>query len=398
MSTPRLPSHRLSTCRRLSHRDGRRFLPLFLTLLLAIPLAQAESQQENQRQLHSLVNQIKKLKNLITGTQGERSKAAESLKDVERQIGSLASKLRNTEQAYQQQSERLDALQSQQQKLHQQQQTQKTLIAEQIRSSYTLGREKQLKMLLNQEDPSKLTRMISYYDYFNAARSEELKQYRKTLDSIQALLPEIKTQTEALASSKADLEHQRNALAKQKQQRAQIVSKLDQELSSQQGQLNKLDAQRKELEKVLEAIAQEVTDIPIPDTYRPFKEMRGKMPWPINGKRLNSFGAARAGSSVRWQGIQIAGKEGENVRAIHNGRVVYADWLRGAGLLLILDHGGDYLSLYAHNQSLLREEGDWVKAGEAVATVGNSGGQRQAGLYFEIRHRGKPTDPRRWCR
>ncbi|WP_373097897.1 murein hydrolase activator EnvC, partial [Zhongshania sp.] len=113
---------------------------------------------------------------------------------------------------------------------------------------------------------------------------------------------------------------------------------------------------------------------------------------------LNRYGASRQGSSVTWQGIQLSGNEGDAVKAIHNGRVVFADWLRGAGLLIIVDHGGDYLSLYAHNQSLLRSEGDWVRGGEGIATVGNSGGQRQAGLYFEIRYKGRPTDPRNWCK
>ena len=126
--------------------------------------------------------------------------------------------------------------------------------------------------------------------------------------------------------------------------------------------------------------------------------MRGAMPWPVAGKRLNRYGAPRQGSAVRWQGVQIAGEEGSPVRTIHNGRVVYADWLRGAGLLIIVDHGNDYMSLYAHNQSLLRQEGDWVRGGEAIATLGNSGGQRRSGLYFEIRHKGRPTDPARWCR
>ena len=293
---------------------------------------------------------------------------------------------------------KLTALQGEQQTLRQRQSQQKALIAEQIRSAYTLGQERQIKMLLNQEDPQSLSRLITYYDYFNAARSQQLDSYRETLTALNALIPEISAQTEALSATERQLAQQRQQLEVQQQRRQRSVAKLDQELKQQQSSIGSLDKQRKSLESILSAIEREITDIAIPSSYRPFKQMRGAMPWPVAGKRLNRYGAPRQGSAVRWQGVQIAGEEGSPVRTIHNGRVVYADWLRGAGLLIIVDHGNDYMSLYAHNQSLLRQEGDWVRGGEAIATLGNSGGQRRSGLYFEIRHKGRPTDPARWCR
>ena len=375
----------------------RHCLILLLGGLLACA-AMAEDSADTRRQLDALNKQIGVLKQNIGQTQKAKSRAARELQDVETEIGKLAAKLHRTRQERDKRQQRLGTLERQQGELRNKQGRQKALIAEQIRSAYVQGREGQLKMLLNQEDPQSLSRLISYYDYVNKARSQQLREYQSTLTALSELIPEIAEETEALSDTEKRLAQQQEQLKVQQQQRERSLAKLDRELSGQQLDLGALDKERKNLEGVLEAIEREITNIAIPDNSRPFKQMRGAMPWPVAGKRLNRFGAPRQGSAIRWQGIQIAGTEGDAVRAIHNGRVVYADWLRGAGLLIIVDHGNDYLSLYAHNQSLLRSEGDWVRGGEAIATLGNSGGLRQNGLYFEIRYKGRPTNPASWCR
>jgi len=131
----------------------------------------------------------------------------------------------------------------------------------------------------------------------------------------------------------------------------------------------------------------------------PFASARGKLPWPVNGRLLARFGETRGDDArTKWDGVMISASSGSQVHAVHGGRVVFADWLRGAGLLVILDHGNGYLSLYGHNQSLLKKPGDVVKAGEAISTVGTSGGQDTPALYFAIRQQGRPTDPSQWCR
>ncbi len=370
-----------------------------LALLLAVQLASnavAEGEASKQ-QLQELNQKIGHLKKSISSQQSERSKTAKALQSIEKDIGVIAAKLHRAKQKSQQQQQKLNELEAHQRQLRSQQQSQKTLIAEHVRSAYALGKESQLKMLLNQENPEELSRTLTYFDYFNRARSAELHKYRDTLQELDDIKPAITAEAAALADSRRELEHQQQALHEQKQLRAKALAGIDTEIANSSISLNSLDKQRKDLESVLQAVEREVTNIAMPANYKPFKALRGKMPWPINGKQLNRYGAARHGSSVTWQGIQISGNEGDAVKAIHNGRVVFADWLRGAGLLIIVDHGGDYLSLYAHNQSLLRSEGDWVRGGEGIATVGNSGGQRQAGLYFEIRYKGRPTDPRSWC-
>lgn len=374
----------------------RFLLLIFAGLLASAGLANDEG--ATRQQLQDLSQQIRSLKKQLGSTQRERSRAAQELRKVETEIGRIAAKLHTTRSNRDRHQHKLKELQGEQATLRKRQSLQKSLIAEQIRSAYTVGREGQIKMLLNQEDPQSLSRLITYYDYFNAARAKQLESYRATLTALSELIPEISAETSALSDAEQLLAKQRQQLEVQQQRRQRSLAELDQELSQQQSSLGNLDRQRKSLESILAAIEREITDIAIPSSYRPFKQMRGTMPWPVAGKRLNRYGAARQGSSVRWQGIQIAGEEGSPVRTIHNGRVVYADWLRGAGLLIIVDHGNDYMSLYAHNQSLLRQEGDWVRGGEAIATLGNSGGQRRNGLYFEIRHKGQPTNPAYWCK
>ena len=374
---------------------------LLLALLLTAGLggtAVAADGEANKQQLRELNQKIGKLKKSISSQQSERSNAAKALQRIEKDIGVTAAKLHSTKEKSQQQQRKLNELENRQRQLRSQQQSQKALIAEHVRSAYSLGKESQMKMLLNQEDPEKLSRTLTYFDYFNRARSAELRKYRDTLNELDTIKPAISAEAEALALSRRELEQQQQALLEQKQRRAKALAGLDSEISNKTSSLTNLDKQRKDLESILQAVEREVTNIAMPANYKPFKDLRGKMPWPINGKPLNRYGASRQGSAVTWQGIQLSGQEGDAVKAIHNGRVVFADWLRGAGLLIIVDHGGDYLSLYAHNQSLLRSEGDWVRGGEGIATVGNSGGQRQAGLYFEIRYKGRPTDPRSWCR
>jgi len=374
---------------------------LLLALLLTAGLggtAVAADGEANKQQLRELNQKIGKLKKSISSQQSERSNAAKALQRIEKDIGVTAAKLHRTKEKSQQQQRKLNELENRQRQLRSQQQSQKALIAEHVHSAYSLGKESQMKMLLNQEDPEKLSRTLTYFDYFNRARSAELRKYRDTLNELDTIKPAISAEAEALALSRRELEQQQQALLEQKQRRAKALAGLDTEISNKTSSLTNLDKQRKDLESILQAVEREVTNIAMPANYKPFKDLRGKMPWPINGKPLNRYGASRQGSAVTWQGIQLSGQEGDAVKAIHNGRVVFADWLRGAGLLIIVDHGGDYLSLYAHNQSLLRSEGDWVRGGEGIATVGNSGGQRQAGLYFEIRYKGRPTDPRSWCR
>ena len=292
----------------------------------------------------------------------------------------------------------LDGLQAQREELEEARNAQQARIALELKTAWQMGQQGQVKVLLNQEDPHTVARAMAYYQYFFRARNDLVGQYRETLEDLRVLEERIAGTLDQLAAQQAELEQQQAQLVTAQAAREATVASLSTSIESKAEKLKQLEQDRKELEKLLEAIARAVADLEVPEHYQPFKAARGKMPWPLATKRVNNFGRPRNEGKMRWQGVTIPAREGSKVNAIHHGRVVYADWLRGSGLLLIIDHGDGYMSLYAHNQSLLREVGEWVKAGTPISTVGNSGGQEQAALYFEIRHQGKPVNPASWCR
>ena len=194
------------------------------------------------------------------------------------------------------------------------------------------------------------------------------------------------------------LEQQQVNLTAAQAKRTLAMTQLDQSIRSSSAQLKQKEQDRQQLEDLLQVIQEAIVDLEVPANYATFNSAKGNMAWPVQGEQSNQFGRSRNAGKMQWQGITIAAKEGTTVKAIHHGRVVYADWLRGSGLLLIIDHGDGYMSLYAHNESLLREVGEWVMAGSPISTVGNSGGMEQTAVYFEVRHNGKPTNPANWCK
>lgn len=272
-------------------------------------------------------------------------------------------------------------------------------IATELKSAYQMGRQGSVKVLLNQEDPDSVARMMAYHSYILEARSQTIAAYRKTLGEIAAIEPKISALTKQLTDTGRKLARQSEKLNIAQRRRSTALANLAQSIQSKGGKLQQLETDRKELESLLDAIEEAVVNLEVPENYKAFSDAKGKMPWPVSGKKpRNRYGKSRNEGKMRWQGVSIPARVGTTVASIHHGRVVYADWLRGSGLLLIIDHGDGYMSLYAHNQTLLKEVGEWVTAGTAVSTVGSSGGQDSAALYFEIRHNGKPTNPGSWCR
>jgi septal ring factor EnvC (AmiA/AmiB activator) len=261
-----------------------------------------------------------------------------------------------------------------------------------------MGQQGQIKVLLNQESPDTVARMMAYYRYFFAARNELLNEYREILVELQATEQRIAIALESLGQQQATLAEQQQRLEQAQKNRQLAVAALNESIAGKGAELKQLEQDRKELQDLLDAIEEAVVNLQVPDNYQPFSSARGNMPWPVPGRASHRFGNSRNEGKMRWQGVRIPGKAGTPVRAIHHGRVVYADWLRGLGLLIIIDHGDDYMSLYAHNETLLKDVGEWVTAETPISTVGDTGGLDRPALYFEIRHKGKPTNPARWCR
>jgi murein hydrolase activator len=380
----------------------RVFLSVLLPGLLLVGLShqcQAQTDEEKTReQLQLLEVDIQRITSEISDASNRHNKLQQHLGKAEVELGALQRKIAENQQALEAGAKELSELEQQRSEREKARDRQQARIALELKTAWQMGRQGELKILLNQENPHTVARSLGYYRYFFQARNTLLEQYRKTLRELEELqlridntLVELKSRGQTLAEQQADL-----TTAQGKQKLA--LAELNDSISTKSAQLKQKEQDRKQLEDLLRAIEKAIVDLQVPANYAAFKSAQGKMPWPLDGKPSNLFNRPRNEGKMRWQGITIPAQEGATVRAIHHGRVVYADWLGGSGLLLIIDHGDSYMSLYAHNETLLREVGEWVTADTPVSTVGNTGGEEQAALYFEIRHNGKPIDPSKWCK
>ena len=377
----------------------RCLIVIFCSLLLTITQPAAANDAEHKRaEIKQLDREMQSLKKLLNRFRSQRSSLQNNLRKAEVDIGAVQQKIRIIQQQLKQQQRELQSLQHKRRELTSAQQKQQKIIAQQVLAAYQIGQQKKLKVLLNQQQPEKLSRSLTYYDYFNRARSEQIEAYINIINELDVIEPQITSKAASLKSAKATLDQEYKSLQSSQRDRKKNLYSINSAIKTKDQHLKKINNERAELERLLEAVEQTIANISIPNDYRPFAQLKGKLHWPIKGKPSNRFGSPRDSSKLKWQGVIIPARAGTTIKAIHHGRVVFADWLRGSGLLVIVDHGDGYMSLYAHNQSLLIETGDWVTAGDNIATVGNSGGQLNSGLYFEIRHKGKPTNPIRWCK
>ncbi len=275
---------------------------------------------------------------------------------------------------------------------------QRNSLQQQIRAAYMMGRSDFLKLLLNQQDPSRLGRVLVFHRYFTDARARQIKSVVTKLQRLQQFKRAIKLETNKLSRLRADSRRELETVELARQARHGIVTGLQGRIAQQSNLLGtlrvdeeRLQALVRELEDALAASAAPLAAV------APFDELEGQLAWPTEGEITRTFGALREDGAFRWQGVMLEAQAGIPVRAISPGRVIFADWFRHLGLLIILDHGGGYMSLYGHNQTLFNAVGDWVEANEIIAAVGDSGGRNTTGLYFEIRRAGVPQNPARWC-
>jgi len=261
-----------------------------------------------------------------------------------------------------------------------------------------MGRQQQVKLLLNQEQPSAIGRALVYFGYLSRARLAQIEVMRMTLQQLRDLEQSVGEKTQQLNELRIRHEDESARLRQQKGAREQLLAEVTRELASRGGELKRLRNDEQQLQELVASLQEVLADVPAAaGEQRPFKTMKGKLSWPARGELARSYGSRRGNTGLKWQGVLIAAPEGGKVRAISQGRVAFADWMRGFGLLLIIDHGDGYMSLYGQNQALYKEVGEWVDTGEVVATLGASGGQTKAGLYFELRHKGRPINPLGWC-
>ncbi len=363
-----------------------------LVLALASPMALAED--DPARQLQRLRQAIDAVTRDISGTETRRNKLTRELERFDRQIAAKTKALTQLERQRLANARRLKKLRGQKRDILARTRDQRRQLYRQARAAYLMGRQHPVKLLLQEDDPNRLGRMLVYYDYFNRHRLEQLGALNKQLAELQALEQQLQQETRRQQALRQRYQEQQTALREQRQQRQALIQRLERELTRSQRKLAQLQADQKRLAKLTRAIRQAAPEPPPGHTR--FAKLKGKLIWPVEGRIRHRFGSLRPTGKLRWQGVVIAAQAGTPVRAVADGRVVFADWMRGFGFLIIVDHGGDYFSLYGHNQRLLKEVGEHVRQGETLATVGNSGGQKIPALYFEIRYRGKAINPRKW--
>ncbi len=372
-----------------------------LALLLLFAMALGVQAQLSDAERHAKAAELKKLQARIQAIAEQRSavhskydKVQKQLRQVDREIGRQARALKKIDRRIAGQKRKLAELHKKQTRLTEVVNRQRDLLGSQIRAAYMIGRQEYLKLVLNQEDPTAMGRVFTYYRYFNQARRERIEAVLTSLAELQAVTAQLEVESKKLTQSRQEQLAKKRSLLKQKKQRRKVMAQLKKDLQSKDQQIALLREDENKLTSLLDAIEDILT---APDDRDRFVDQRGQLSWPVRGKVRNLYGKHRQSSKLKWNGVLISAAEGSNVRAVARGRVAYADWLRGYGLLLILDHGDGYMSLYGYNQSLLREVGEWVETGDVLATVGKSGGQQDNALYFEIRHKGKPANPARWC-
>ena len=376
------------------------FIQIALLLVSISGSAAIESDSKKQKaiqELQQLQIDIKQLQNNLKSTQKKQSAAITNLRSAEKQIATATKILRSTNRQLIKKEQELRKLRDQQKNLEQNKSQQKQALAAQIRSAFVNGRQEYLKLLLSQQDPEALGRMLVYYDYMNKARSEKVALLQQTLKDLENIDRAIQDEIRELNVLKKSKEDETARLTKLKSKRQQLVNALAKEITNKTEKLTELQINAKELQELIDSVREAIDKIDFSQPLTGLKSVKGKMRWPTAGKATIRYGSQLA-EGLTSNGVIIGADEGEAVNAVHHGRIVYADWLRGFGLLVIIDHGEGYMSLYGYNQALYKQVGDYVEAGEAIATVGQSGGRPQPGLYFELRHQGKPFNPRSWVR
>lgn len=370
-----------------------RLVSLFLVLVLAgIATAQVTTKERELATVRAEIGRIaaalesksrkrRALNGELEAAEAELSRARERVAVTANDIKATEARLAEVTQAAQQRARELSA--------------ERDYLAGQLRAAYVNGRSERLRLILNQEDPAEVGRRTTYYRYLNTVRQDNISR-------VNGELAELATLRERILGVRAELtalsERRQRELATTESrvaERAELLDKLNEQIAAEGGSMAELQAREADLEKLIAELNSILSDYPI-STERPFADLRGNLTWPVAGRLLNDFGQPRDGSELRWNGVLLGAERGAEVRAIYHGRVAFSEWLPRLGLLVVLDHGDGYLSLYGHNDALVRSVGDWVGAGDVIATVGDSGGQPQPALYIELRQGRKALNPNRW--
>ncbi|USE37028.1 murein hydrolase activator EnvC [Endozoicomonas sp. SCSIO W0465] len=369
---------------------------IFTALLFAacsiIPqLGVGNEQAATETEIKAIESDIQHAKELLESLNAAQTSAREQVQKNERAIQQLNSDISTLETRLKEGQGEIKKLQSRQQVLTAKSEQQKVQVVQSLQSLYKSLGDNRIKLLLNQEDPETVSRQLVYLDYFQKAQLQSIQEYEKTLVELQSVEKTRQTLITRLNQEKTVIDQKKQSLVKQQSERKKRLSELASRYRKGGKELKQLEQEREKLDQMLASIISRQLS-----NSDSFNSRKGKLLWPVKGRVLFQFNDQNPETRMRWQGMFIATAAGTTVNAVHDGRVLFADWLSSYGLLVIVDHGDDFLTLYAHNNFILRQEGDTVLAGEPLALSGYSGGQQNEGVYFEVRLNGKPQNPSLW--
>lgn len=362
------------------------------------PVAAANSEREAANaQLEQVRTRLKDLRKQIENDGRRRSRAEKDLAKIEREEQQVRRELADVRGNLKTTRRKQQELESQLAREEAELEREQAALSQQLRVAYVNGSEEWLRVMLSQQDTTALGRRMVYYSYLSRQRSSTIANLRTLLQQLEATRADIAREAARLADLESDVADKLEEIADSRGERARLVAKIGKEIAGKDAEVGRLRAQEQELGELVEALARMLPDMPDVNA-EPFAGQAAKLAWPAKGPLLKRYGQSRADGGLKWQGVLVGAPAGSNVQAVYHGRVVFSDWLDGMGLLMIVEHGDGYMSLYGHNQDLLKEVGEWVEPGEVIAHVGDSGGKAAAGLYFEIRKNGEPVNPSKWIR
>ncbi len=376
-------------CKRLQIKAKLSNQLVFILILMVVSTSTMSNEQIRQLELR-----IKQLKAQMYNARSQYGRLQQKLKQKEEQIGDIANRIHTLQNALINKQKTLYKLKKQEDQIQIKLQAKRKVLAKQITAAYVMGRQDYLKLWLNQEDVFSVGRMLTYYEYLNRTKTNQIKKIKISLENLTTLEDTIKLK-------KADINNVINRQIKKKQalifnyqQRKKILAQLANTLENQSTELKRLKENKRHLETLLSTLDKVPKTDDLPGQIN-LAKLKGKLAPPVKGRILKRFGDKLV-AGLKWQGMLIAAPLGNQIRVVAPGQVIFAQWFRNFGLLIIIDHGQSYMSLYAHNQSVYVKMGDWVQANDIIATVGNSGGNKISALYFEIRYQAKPQPPRYW--
>lgn len=369
-------------------------------LLAAAPAVDAQDQdgelaKVKERELEQVRERISALKKSMDEAVEERDRLAAELQELDVAISEQRLRIAEIEREQRHATKKKDELDKRLADREAHLDEESAALAAQVRAAYLSGSQEKIRLLLNQRDPAMLGRLMAYYQYLNDYRAENMAAVIAQIRELDVLREQIAAEAarlEKLASARyAEL----SRLNEVQEARQALLVSLREKIKSEGQEVERLAAQEKDLTRLIAELTRILSDYPV-NSEQPFSEHKGKLTWPVAGTLLHDFGQPRVSGEITWNGVVLAAPRGREVRAVYHGRVAFADWLAGMGLLVIVDHGEGFMTLYGYNETILKNAGDWVAPGDVIATVGDSGGQSEAGLYFELRNGMKPLNPRRW--